>query len=87
MGNFALIKINFLISSILCLGLSSQVQAFVRSDVSWLVQDDFGSANVVLALHPYQRENLPPRWALYKHGLLDLQGYGELLLRGAGTCL
>ena len=79
-----MIKISFLICSILCSVLSSQLQAFVRSDVAWLVQEGFNRAHAVLALHPYQRESVPPRWALYKHGLLALQHYGELLLREQG---
>ena len=38
-------------------------------------------------LHPYQRQSLPSRWELYAHGLLDLRGYGELLLREQGLLM
>lgn len=79
-----MIKINFLICSILCLTLASPLHAFMHGDMPWLWGDDFGSAQVSLAFHPYQRNNLLPRRELYEHGLLDLRGYGELLLREQG---
>jgi len=77
-------KLRFLICSILCLTLSSRLTAFVHSDLSRWWEEELDTAQAVLALHPYQRDSLPPRWALYEHGLLDLQGYGELLLRTQG---
>ncbi len=78
------VKIKLLICSILSLTLSSRLAAFVRSDMPWLWKDKPVNDHAVLALHPYQRDSLPPRYALYEHGLLDLQGYGELLLREQG---
>ena len=77
-------KTKFLICSILCLTLSSRLTAFVRSDMPWLWVEELDAAHAVLALHPYQRDSLLPRWELYEHSLLDLKGYGELLLREQG---
>ena len=77
-------KTTFLIFSILCWALSHRLAAFGRGDMPWLLNDKLGDAHAVLALHPYKRDSLPPRWALYAHGLLDLKGYGALLLREQG---
>lgn len=77
-------KLGFLICSILSLTLSNRLTAFVRSDMPWQWEEELATAQGVLALHPYQRDRLPPRWALYEHGLLGLREYGELLLRTQG---
>ena len=78
-------KTNLMVLAIfLCGMVSERLAAFVRHDMSWLWPERFGSAQAVFALHPYQRQAVPPRWDLYRHGLLDLRGYGELLLREQG---
>ena len=79
-----MIKISFLICVIALLLTPSRGLAYVFGDGAWWAREGLTEAQAVLALHPYQRQSLPPRWALYAHGLLDLRGYGELLLREQG---
>ncbi len=77
-------KINFLICLVLLLSSSNQSAAFVGGGVPRWGWEDLGSTQAVSVLHPYRGGGLPPRWALYRHGLLDLRAYGELLLRQQG---
>ena len=64
--------------------VSVRLEAFVRHDMSWLWAEGVGSNQAVFAWHPYHSQTKPPRWMLYRHGLVDLRGYGELLLRERG---
>ena len=72
-------KIKSLILAMSALQSNADLFAFIRTDtyLPMLVHTS-GS----LALHPWNDDTLP-RFGLYRHGLLDLAGYGELLLREA----
>ena len=72
---------------LLVITVSSSAYGFVGFDSHLLRLDYIGINGQQLAvIHPYLDDNHSrlPRFALYRHRLVDLAGYGELLLREAG---
>ena len=70
---------------LLVIAVSGLVCGFTQFDSHLLQLDYIDNGQELTVIHPYLDNNrLLPRFALYRHRLVDLSGYGELLLREAG---
>lgn len=70
---------------LLVIAVSSAVCGFTQFDSHLLQLDHIDNGQQLEVIHPYLDNNrLLPRFVLYRHRLVDLAGYGELLLREAG---
>ena len=71
---------------LLAITVSGSVYGFTGFDSHLLQLNYIDSGQQLAVIHPYLDDNRSrlPRFALYRHRLVDLAGYGELLLREAG---